>query len=114
MEAATRDNYALPLFALVDRHKVDLQSPQLPELAERLLEYLRAQLSLAALDARVEVLGRDPYLILNGVEPASLPRLLALADVQKTQLYRYRRESAEQATLTPIAVDPTAGEDPST
>lgn len=110
MDAGDRANYALPLFALVDRGKVDLQSPQLPELAENLYRYLAISINLDALDSRIEMLGDEPYLVLNGVAPASLPPLLALADVQKSQLFRYHRESSEQASLTPLAVDPTAGD----
>lgn len=104
-----RANYALPLFALVDRKKVDLDSPQLPELAEKLEVYLRDHLKIELLDGRIEQLGDEAYLILNGVSTASLPPLCALCDVQKVQLCRYRREDAESATLIPIAVDPSGG-----
>ncbi len=104
-------NYALPLFALVNRHKVDLESRQLSELAEQLQGFLSANIGIAALDSRIEILARDPYLILNGVSEDSLPRLFALADAQRTQVFRYHRRSEAEATLTPLAVDPTAMDD---
>lgn len=100
------DNYAIPLFAIVDRHKVDLASPRLPELAEQLGAFLESVHGVRALDWRIEILADQPYLVMNGVELAGLPRLFALADVQRTQLFKYRRESAEEAVLTPIAVKP--------
>lgn len=103
-----RENYAIPLFALVDRSRVDLRSPQLPELAENLLGFLQSQFSIDVLDCRIEQLGGETYLLLNGTAKAALPRLLALADVQRTTLSRYQRDSADVATLIPLAIDPTA------
>lgn len=104
-----RSNYALPLFALIDRAKVDLASPQLPELGEHLVGFLGGRFALDVLDGRIEILGEEPYLVLNGVAAASLPGLFALADVQRTQLYRYRRDSEQAATLVPVAIDPSGG-----
>lgn len=101
------DNFALPLFALIDRHKVDLGSPQLPQLAEQLQVYLASHLGLRVLDCRIEVLDQDrPLLVLNGVEAPELPRLFALADVQRTTVFRYHKLSAGQVELTPLAVKP--------
>ncbi len=100
------DNYAISLFSIVDQSKVDLQSPQLQELAERLGLYLSASQGIASLDQRIEILTDQPFLILNGVQTEALPQLFALADVQRTQLFRYHRESPEKAVLTPIAVKP--------
>lgn len=99
-------NYALPLFALVDREKVDLASPMLPELAEQLQRFFASRFDLESLDARIEVLAKEPYFVLNGVPPSGLAKLFALADVQSAQLFSYRRDSAEEATLTPLAVKP--------
>jgi hypothetical protein len=99
-------NYALRLFALVDRAKLDAGGLPRDELAENLGGFLQHQFGLEALDVRIEQLAGEPYLILNGVARAGLPKLLALADVQKTQLFAYRRDSAELATLTPLAVKP--------
>lgn len=104
-----RENYALSLFALVDRDKVDASSQQMPELAEQLQAYLSGNMGIDLLDCRIEVLGDETYLVLNGVAGASLPAVFALSDVQKTQLFRYRREDSDSATLTPLAVDPSGG-----
>lgn len=103
-------NYALPLYGIVDRHKIDLNSPQLDELAEQLRAYLEVKIGIAVLDSRIEVLGRDPYLVLNGMAEPSLPKLFALADVQNTQVFGYRRNTEGEATLTPLAVDPDKGD----
>jgi hypothetical protein len=105
--SSERGNYALPLFALVDRDKVDLRSGQLPELAEHLEAFMRQNLGIELLDGRIEQLGEEAFFVLNGVESSALPALFALADVQKGQLYRYQREENDLATLTPLAVDPT-------
>ena len=104
--AGQRGNYALSLFALVDRTKVDTGHAQLPELAEQLQAYLVAKIGLDVLDCRVEQLGEGTYLILNGLANRSLPALFALCDVQKTALFRYHREDESSATLTRLAVDP--------
>ena len=99
-------NYALPLYSLVDRDRVDLRSPQLDQLAEHIHGFLVDTIGLEALDGRIALLGGEPYMILNGTPESSLAKLLALADVQKTQLFRYERDSREQATLVPLAVVP--------
>ncbi|KAF0094090.1 MAG: hypothetical protein E1N59_2348 [Puniceicoccaceae bacterium 5H] len=101
------DNYALPLFALVDRHKVDLNSSQLPQLAEQLQLYLEAQVGLKALDCRIEILQPTKALfVLNGVEEDSLPQLFALADAQGAPVFRYQRSASDEVTLTPLGVKP--------
>lgn len=100
------ENFALPLFSLVDQRKVDSSSSQLPELAEQLGAFLESRHGIRALDWRIEVMEAQPYLIMNAVAEESLPRLFALADVQHAQLFKYRRESAGQALLVPVAIDP--------
>ncbi len=102
---ATR-SYALPLYSLVDKAKVDPRSPQLQELAERLGGYLAANLGIDTLHARVEFANNEPMLVLHGVETDALPRLFALADVQRTQLHEYSRDGEDQFTLRPLAVKP--------
>ncbi len=99
-------SYALPLYSLVDKAKVDPRSPQLQELAERLGGYLAASLGINSLHARVEFADKEPMLILHGVEAAALPRLFALADVQRTQLHEYNRDGEDHFTLRPLAVKP--------
>lgn len=107
MSDAAIDHFALPLFSLVDARKVDLGSRQLPELAEQLGAFLESQHGVRALDWRIEVLGGGPYLVANGVASDALPALFALADIQKCQLYRYRRTSEEEAELKAVAIDPS-------
>ncbi|MDP0498471.1 MAG: hypothetical protein Q7P63_00070 [Verrucomicrobiota bacterium JB022] len=100
-------NYALPLFSLVDQHKVNLDSPQLPQLAEQLQLFLGSRFGLHALDCRIEVLERKrAVFVLNGVEEEDLAPLFALADAQGTTVFRYERSGTDEVTLTPLAVKP--------
>lgn len=99
-------SYALPLYSLVDKAKVDPRSPQLSELAERLGGYLAANLGIDSLHTRVEFADNEPMLVLHGVGSAALPRLFALADAQRTQLHEYSRTGEDQFTLRPLAVKP--------
>ncbi|MCC5805938.1 MAG: hypothetical protein JJU00_06370 [Opitutales bacterium] len=99
-------SYALPLYSLVDKAKVDPRSPQLQELAERLGGYLAASLGIDSLHTRVELANDEPILVLHGVDAKALPKLFALADVQRTQLHEYSRDGDDQFTLRPLAVKP--------
>ncbi len=103
-------SYAIPLFSIVDRNKIDLKSPQLPELAERLQLHLAAAYQIDAIDGRIELADDEPMLILHGVTMAGLVHLFALADAQRTQVYDYKRESEEQFTLRQLAVRPVGDE----
>ncbi|MEX0332249.1 MAG: hypothetical protein AB3N64_12585 [Puniceicoccaceae bacterium] len=96
--------YALPLFALIDKQKVDLSQPLPESLAEQLALYLEGQLGIKALSAQTPIIGDTPYLVLFGVEEDSLPALCSLVDVQKSQLFRYERTDQESVTLTPLNV----------
>lgn len=96
--------YALPLFALIDRSKIDLGQPLPESLAEQLRLYLQQDLGIGALSARLMVLGDEPYLILEGVASDSVPALLSLADVQRTQLFRYERTDEATVNLVPVNV----------
>lgn len=102
---ATR-SYALPLHALVDKTKVDPRSPQLPDLAERLGGFLAVNLGIDSLHTQIELADNEPMLILHGVEDVALPRLFALADVQRSRVYSYARTGEDQFTLRPLAVKP--------
>lgn len=99
-------NIAVPLYSLVDGRKIDLRSRQIPELAEHLGAYLTVSHGIEALDWRIEILAGEAYLIANALEEKSLPALLALVEVQRATLFRYERESSEQARLFPIVLDP--------
>ncbi len=98
------NHYAIPLFALVDSGKVDLSQPLPDELAEQLGLFLRDRLGIKALSAKLMLLDETPYMVLQGVEAASLPALCSLVDVQRTQLFRYEREDEGTVVLTPLNV----------
>lgn len=98
------DQFAIPLFALVDKNKVDL-SQALPEsLGEQLLLYLSGQFGIEALSTQFLKVGEEAYLVLHDVPESSLPALCSLVDVQRTQLFRYQRSDQDTVTLTPLNV----------
>ena len=96
--------YAIPLFALVDREKVDLTQPLPESLAEQLSLYLDGQLGIKSLSSQMFVLDGEPYLVLFGVPGESLVPLCSLVDVQRSQLFRYERTNQDVVTLTPLNV----------
>jgi len=104
------NSYAISLFALIERAKVDTGKDIPEELGEQLGLFLQRELGITILTTQILQAGDDSLLLLKGIEDADLPALLALADVQKTQLFRYERDAEDAVTLTPIAVDPNAGE----
>lgn len=97
------DEYAIPLFSLIDASKVDLDQPLPDELAEQLAMYLEGRFGIKSLSAQLVIL-EQPFLVLHSVESASLPALCSLVDVQRTQLYRYERADQDTVTLTPLNV----------
>ena len=100
-------SYALPLFALIDRAKVDLSRPIPEELGEQIQGWLAAQCRIHALHAKVLVPHQaEPLLVLLGVEPNSLPALCALAEVQRCTLSEYQRAGEDRFTLIPLSVKP--------
>ena len=98
------EEYAVPLFSLIDSSKVDLNQPLPEELAEQLGIYLEGQFGIKSLSTQLIVLEQQPYLVLHAVESDSLPALCSLVDVQRTQLYKYERTDQETVTLTPLNV----------
>lgn len=106
------NSYAIPLFALIDRGKVDPSKPIPDELADHLHAYLDKQFGIRALAGKIVLLQERVLLVLQALDEKTLPALLALADVQKTQLFRYQREEDDTVTLTPIGIDPTATDSP--
>jgi hypothetical protein len=103
MTSAPR-SYALPLYAVVDRHKVDPESPQISDLTERIRLHFQQAFGIESLEARVVFAEKQPLFVLDNVPESSLPALFALADVQRTRLFRYERTSGEEFQLTPLAV----------
>lgn len=99
-------NYAIPLFSLIDRNKVDLSEPLPESLAEQLHLYLRDQFQIHSISAKLLRGGEYTYLVLHEVDEESLPKLIALVDVQKSQLFRYERKGEDEVQLTPLAVKP--------
>jgi hypothetical protein len=96
--------YALPLYSVVDPAKVDPRNGLPESMADQLQAYFQVSLHIKALSFQFVMVSEDPYLLIGGLEKASLPALLALADVQKTTLYRFERPDPDTVTLTPLAV----------
>jgi hypothetical protein len=101
---STGSQYAIPLFALVDRDKVDLKQPLPETFAEHLALYLENSFAIRSLSAQIHLFRDEPFLVLYSVPEESLPALCSLVDVQRTQLYRYQRSDEETVMLTPLNV----------
>ena len=101
---STETEYAIPLFALIDRSKIDLSQPLPEALGEQLQLFLEQQIGIDLISAQLAVLGEEAYLILHGVAEKSLPALCSLVDVQRTQLFRYERADTDTVSLTPLNV----------
>ncbi|MCC5833131.1 MAG: hypothetical protein JJU20_00215 [Opitutales bacterium] len=106
----SEQSYALPLFALIDRSKVDPSKPIPDELADHLHAYLEKAFGIRALSAKIILLQEKALLVLQALDDSTLPALLALADVQKSELFRYEREADDTVILTPIGIDPGAAD----
>lgn len=96
--------YAIPLFALIDRSKVDLSHPLPEALGDQLAFFLNAKFGVEALSSQLLRLGDEAYLVLHEVPADSLPALCSLVDVQRTQLFKYERSDQDTVTLTPLNV----------
>ena len=96
--------YAIPLFSLIDRSKVDLSQPLPEALGEQLTFYLNAKFGVEALSSKLLRLGEEAFLVLHEVPESSLPALCSLVDVQRTQLFKYERSDQDTVTLTPLNV----------
>lgn len=106
MAATERENFAISLFAVIDRKKVD-PFIELPEtFADHLQMFMLQDLGIECLSLRFLRSEQEVMMVLNGVPEDSLAALFALADVQKTELYRYERDDEERVTLTPIRISP--------
>lgn len=101
---SSTSQYAVPLFSLIDRGKVDLSQPLPESLAEQLALYLEGSFGIQSLSAQLLLFRDEPFIVLYGVAADSLPALCSLVDVQRTQLYRYERDDEETVTLTPLNV----------
>lgn len=100
------NHYAVPLFALIDRKKIDLRQPISDELAEQLGLYLEGRFGIRSLSSKIVVAGEEPYLVLHEVPEAAIAALFSLVDVQGTQLFRYERSDEETIRLTPLRIKP--------
>ncbi|HSH08789.1 MAG TPA: hypothetical protein VK995_00260 [Oceanipulchritudo sp.] len=96
--------YAIPLFALIDRGKLDLSVPLPESLGDHLGLYLKEQFGIESLSPQLLQFGDEPFLVLHHVPTSSLPALCSLVDVQRSQLYRYEREDEQSVLLTPLNV----------
>jgi len=91
---------ALPLFALIDRDKVDPDRSDLAALAGRLGAHLETAHGIAheaiAIEGGTTASGTPAlYLVLLGVPQDSWPAFLALAEIQKSKPFVFRREGDE-------------------
>lgn len=98
------NHFALPLFSLIDREKVDLRQPIPDELAEQLGLYLEGSFGIRSLSSKVVLAGEEPYLVLHEVPQEALPALFSLVDVQGTRLFRYERADEQSIRLTPLRI----------
>lgn len=96
--------FAIPLFALIDKSKVDLSKPLPESLGEQLALYLEGQFGIKSLSSKLLLFGEEPFLVLHDVPDDCLPQLCSLVDVQRTQLYRYDRSDENTVTLTSLNV----------
>ncbi|MGC9451777.1 MAG: hypothetical protein ACP5I4_10050 [Oceanipulchritudo sp.] len=96
--------YAIPLFSLIDREKVDLRNPLPESLGDQLALYLDNQFGIQSISTQLIFFKEEPFLVLYSVPEESLPALCSLVDVQRTQLYRYERKDGETVVLTPLNV----------
>jgi len=98
-------HYALPLFSII--RKPTGEPERLPdELADQLQAYLEKQFSIKCLAVKFIWVKGEPYLLMQELQKESLAPLCSLADVQKTTLFRYERRGEDEASLTPVVVDP--------
>ena len=102
---AVKLDLALPLFALVDRSKIDPDQSDLSSLAERLGTHLEQQHAIAhdavAIEGGATGSGSAAlYLVLLGVPQDSWPAFLALCEIQKAQPFVFRREPGEEQRFT--------------
>lgn len=98
---------ALPLFALIDRKKVDPEKSDLARLAEQLGEHLMTAHGIVHEAAAIE--GGEArggagelYLVLLGVPRESWPAFLALAEVQRAIPFVFRSEEDGRFSLHPL------------
>ena len=102
-------SFAIPLWALVDRQKVDPKTSDLRGLARQLGRWLEHNHGVQHKGAAIEESdgaepGADPLLIVAGVPQVHWPAMLALAAAQRCTLYILVREADGSATLRPLSV----------
>lgn len=99
---------ALPLFALVDRQKVDPEQSDLAQLARHLAAHLADTLGIAHDAAAIEggaAGGGEAaslYLVLLGVPESSWPAFLALAETRGAKPFAFRADADGRFTLRPL------------
>jgi len=101
--------FALPLWSLVDRSKVDPATSDLRGLARQLGRWLAHNHGIQHKGAAIEESdgarpGADPLLIVAGVPQVHWPAMLALARTQRATLYVVTPGEGGVATLRPLAL----------
>lgn len=107
-----KKHFAFPLFSLVDRQKIDPETSDLRGLAEQLGKYLAHNFSINAGAVSIEGVAKnaagdvDLFLLLADVPAENWPAAMALADVQKAQLFSCEfaadADGTGRFTLTPL------------
>ena len=103
--------FALPLWSLVDRAKVEPGASDLRALARQLGKWLEHNFGVRHKGTVIEQpaeAGAEPLLVVAGVAQAHWPAMLALAQSQKASLYVVVPDAAGRFSLHPLSIPPVA------
>lgn len=98
--------FALPLWSVVDRDKVEPGASDLRSLARQLGKWLEHNFAVAHKGTVIEQPeGAEPLLIVAGVAQRHWPAMLALAQTQGTTLYVVVPDAEGRFSLHPLRLD---------
>jgi len=85
-------NFALPLWALVDRSKVEVGKSDMRGLAKELGRWLKHNFDITHKGVAIEepagtAAGEDPMLVVAGVPQAQWPTMIAIAQSKECKLF---------------------------
>lgn len=105
--------FALPLWSLVDRAKVEPGTSDMRALARQLGKWLEHNFAVRHKGTVIEEPaadqeGAEPLLIVAGVQQAHWPAMLALAQSQKSRLYVVVPDADGRFSLHPLDIPPIA------
>lgn len=103
--------FALPLWSLVDKSKVEPGASDMRALARQLGRWLENNFSIQHKGTVIEEPGAtnpdaEPLLVVAGVAQAHWPAMLALAQAQKTELYVVVPDADGRFSLHPLRIPP--------